>query len=186
MQRDLIQPAALALTPPGGLAQPRLWIRRFVIWQDASTKIRDFQLRPGLNVIWSPDGGDTGPEIGRVIGHGAGKTMFCRLIRHCLGEARFADDEQRQRIAEAFPEGAVGAEILIDGVPWAVYRTIGVRRRHVALANGDLDAVASGEGSITGIEPLIRAIEGGPLGAEVSRLARLPSAPRLGLSPWHG
>ncbi len=74
-------------------------------------------LRPGLNVIWSPDGGDAADG---VIGHGSGKTMFCRLLRYCLGEARFADEDQRDRIAQAFPDGAVGAEVVLDGEAWAV------------------------------------------------------------------
>ncbi len=180
-QPELFSEPLLALKPVQGRDGPRLWVRRLVIWSDPSTKIRDIQLRPGLNVIWSPDGGDAGIEATeRVIGHGSGKTLFCRLLRFCLGEQRFADEDQRDRIAHAFPDGAVGAEILIDGVAWAVYRTIGVRRRHLALPNADLDVIATGDGAATGMEPLTRAIEAAILGPEVARMTRLPAA----VSAW--
>ncbi len=59
-------------------------------------------------------------------------------------------------------------------------RTIGVRRRHLAIPNGDLDAIAGGEGAATGMEPLVQAIESAILGPEVARLARLPP----GASAW--
>ena len=42
--------------PARGLSQPRVWVRRIVLWSQPGQKIRDISLRPGLNIVWSPDG----------------------------------------------------------------------------------------------------------------------------------
>ncbi len=175
-QRDLLRPDRLTLKPAAGLTGPRLWVRRLAIWKEpGGDLVRDVHLRPGLNVIWSPDGSDEISEGGDrpAIGHGSGKTLLCRLLRYCLGEQRFADEEQRSRIVIAFPDGLVGAEIMVDGVCWAVVRPLGHRRRHVAVPDGDLERIAAGEGAATGIEPLIEAIEQRIVTPEVAGLVRL-------------
>lgn len=140
--------------------------------------IRDVELRTGLNIIWSPDG-DEDPEGGeRVIGHGGGKTLFCRLLRYCLGETRFADEVQRDAISTAFLNGVVGAEVMLDGVCWAVARPLGVGRKHFAIQNGKLDEVALMDGPATGVEPLVDAIEEAIIGGATAQLARLSSEQR--------
>ncbi|MBY5344953.1 chromosome segregation protein SMC [Rhizobium leguminosarum bv. viciae] len=166
-----------SLTVPAGLKEPRLWVRRLVIWEAPGGKIvRDIGLRPGLNIIWSPDGVDEEGAVAsaRAIGHGSGKTLFCRLLRYCLGEQRFADETQRESIAIALPNGIVGAEVMIDGVCWAVVRPLGIRRRHVAIAGGNLEEIAAGDEATTSIDPLIEAIEQGIVTPGVANLARLP------------
>ena len=160
-QPDLIGPQPLVIKPATGVTGPRLWVRRLVIWKEpGGEKIRDIPLRPGLNIIWSPDGADdaSGGQ-NDAIGHGSGKTLFCRLIRYCLGEDRFATETQRERIGVAFPNGIVGVEIILDGVCWAIVRPLGVRRRHMAVPNGNLDEIAAGEGASTGLEPFIDAVD---------------------------
>jgi len=174
-QHEMFAPPKLSLTGSEGLKEPRLWVRRLAIWEaPGGQKIRDITLRPGLNIIWSPDGSDDDSGSGvRAIGHGSGKTLFCRLLRYCLGEQRFADETQRERIAVAFPNGIVGAEVMLDGVCWAVVRPLGIRRRHVAIADGNLDEIAAGEGATTSIDPLIEAIEQSIVTPGVAGLARL-------------
>ncbi|MBN9317703.1 MAG: chromosome segregation protein SMC [Devosia sp.] len=171
----MFDPPKLSLTVPAGLKEPRLWVRRLAIWEaPGGQKIRDIELRPGLNIIWSPDGFDDDSGNGvRAIGHGSGKTLFCRLLRYCLGEQRFADETQRERISVAFPNGIVGAEVMLDGVCWAVVRPLGIRRRHVAIADGSLDEIAAGDGATTSIDPLIEAIEQSIVTRGVAGLARL-------------
>ena len=160
-QPDLLGPRPLTIAPATGMTGPRLWVRRLVIWAEpGGEKIRDMPLRPGLNIIWSPDGADDASgEQNDEIGHGSGKTLFCRLIRYCLGENRFATETQRERIGVAFPNGIVGAEIVLDGVCWTIVRPLGVLRRHMAVPNGDLDKIAAGEGASTGLEPFIDAVD---------------------------
>jgi hypothetical protein len=153
-QPDLLAPKGLDLTPAEGLTEPRLWVRRLVIWKEPGGEVvRDVPLRPGLNIIWSPDRADNASTTGqqRSIGHGGGKTLFCRLLRYCLGENRFATDAQRERIGPAFPNGIVGAEVMLDGACWAIVRPLGSRRRHMAVPHGQLDEIAAGEGASTGL-----------------------------------
>jgi len=175
-QHEMFEPPKLSLTVPAGVKEPRLWVRRLAIWEaPGGQKIRDISLRPGLNVVWSPDGfdDDNAAAGGRAIGHGSGKTLFCRLLRYCLGEQRLADETQRERIALAFPNGIVGAEVMLDGVCWTVVRPLGIRRRHVAIADGNLDEIAAGDGATTSIDPLIEAIEQGIVTPGIASLARL-------------
>ncbi len=179
-QHEMFNPPKLSLTVPPGLKEPRLWVRRLAIWEaPGGKKIRDVDLRPGLNIIWSPDGLDDSDAAGAsAIGHGSGKTLLCRLLRYCLGEQRYADETQRERIALAFPNGIVGAEVMLDGVCWAVVRPIGIRRRHIAIANGNLDDIAAGDGATTSIDPLIEAIESNIVTLAISGLARLQPGQR--------
>lgn len=161
-QPDLLAPQGLKITPVAGLTEPRLWVRRLVIWREPGGEVvRDVSLRPGLNIIWSPDRADGAPTTGQQlsIGHGGGKTLFCRLLRYCLGENRFATEAQRERIGRAFPNGIVGAEVMLDGTCWAIVRPLGSRRRHMAVAHGQLDEIAAGEGASTGLEPFIEAVD---------------------------
>lgn len=178
-QDDLFPVPPLSVEVPEGLTEPRLWVRRLKIWKEAGGEvIRDIELRPGLNIIWSPDGDDDPEGGGRAIGHGSGKTLFCRLLRYCLGETRFADEVQRDAISTTFMNGIVGAEVMIDGMCWAVARPLGTGRKHFAIKDGNLDVVAKMEGTSTGIEPLIDAIEGTILGEGTSQLARLSTGQR--------
>ena len=168
-QLELITSNDFRLQPEAGRVHPRLWVRKFVIWKDRATVIREVKLRPGLNIVWSPDPADQKGDTS-ALGHGSGKTLFCRLLRYCLGEDRYAGDNLRHQITYAFTEGWVGAEVIIDGVPWAVLRPIGSGRKHYAVPNTELVELISGDHPATGIEPLIDAIEASVLTAAVSNL----------------
>ncbi|MCY3820997.1 MAG: chromosome segregation protein SMC [Gammaproteobacteria bacterium] len=123
--------------------------------------MREVRLRPGLNILWAPDPAERGDQVGGdagFIGHGSGKTLFCRLLRYCLGEDRFAADEQREGITHAFPKGIVGAEVVVDGVPWVVVRPIGMGWGHLAVRDGNLDEVVNGNQGVEGVEPFLDAI----------------------------
>jgi len=172
-QPDLLGPPSLTVQPLVGQNGPRLWVKRLAIWQEpGGEKIRDISFRPGLNIVWSPDGGDllSSEPLTDAIGHGSGKTLFCRLLRYCLGEDRYAAEDQRERVGVAFLNGVVGAEVMLDGVCWAILRPLGARRRHVAVAGGNLDEIASGEGASTGLEPFLDAVENSILTAGLSAL----------------
>jgi hypothetical protein len=140
--------------------EPRLWVSRLVIWEKPGEMIREVRLRRGLNIIWSPDPGAGQAELGRDAGsgHGAGKTLFCRLLRYCLGEDAFSNDEQRRSIAERLPAGLVGAELVIDGKPWAVIRPIGFTRKHLAREGAILEELAPMKEPGGSIQPLLDAL----------------------------
>ena len=171
-QPDLLGHVGLEVEPEAGRSEPRLWVRRFVIWSEPGVILREIHLRPGLNIIWAPDPAD---RVGVAdeditVGHGSGKTLFCRLLRYCLGEARFAPAEQRARIAIAFPEGAVGTEVMLDGVCWSVVRPIGAGRRHLAVRDAELSQVSIGDDAAAGLAPFLEAVIAAFLPGEVATL----------------
>ena len=130
-----------------------------VIWNEPGHVLREITFRPGLNIVWSPDPGETEmDEAVGVIGHGSGKTTFCRLLRYCLGEETFATDSQRERIGKVLPEGYVGLKVVLDGTPWVIARPLGVRRRHFAVEGGDLGSVLSGDVPAAGLDAFLTAM----------------------------
>lgn len=140
---------------PEGRAGPRLWVRRLAILSDPQTIIRDVPLKPGLNIVWTPDMSSSGS---RALAHGSGKTTFCRLLRACLGEPGYATDAQRSRLMTRLPNGLFAAEILIDGMCWVAIRPLGLPGgEYVAQANSIEDAIARGhrDGDQTSIDPVI-------------------------------
>lgn len=123
MQPNLFQLEEIEFNVPEGQSGPRLWIRRIALWQDASTILRDIPLRQGVNIIWSPD---LSKNQNSATPHGSGKSTFCRMVRYCLGERNFANEEQRRLMQSKLPYGFVGAEIVIDEECWVVTRPIGM------------------------------------------------------------
>lgn len=120
---------------------PRVWVRRLVLWQEMdSAPFRDIALERGLNIVWSPSG-ET-PEDDRLpSGHAAGKTLFCRALRHCLGEASFAAPDDALKLRRAFPRGAIGAEVVVGEQVWVVRRPLAVGP-DLAVRGGDLLAIS--------------------------------------------
>jgi len=171
-QLDLLPRSGVEVKPESGRTEPRFWVRRLVMWKKPDALLREIVLRPGLNIIWSPDPADQGmtPETESVLGHGSGKTLFCRLLRYVLGEDSFSPDDQRFRIGQAFPEGMVGAEVMVGGTQWAVLRPIGSHRLHYAVPDAGLEQVLAGEYAATGIEPFLEAVESQILSEDVVAL----------------
>ena len=173
-QHSLTGPQALISAPYTGVSEPRLWVRRLVIWKEpGEEKLRDIILAPGLNIIWSPDRAEHAePNSQAAIGHGRGKTLFCRLIRYCLGEDRFSTEAQRERIGTAFINGIVGAEVILDGTPWAIVRPLGIRRRHIAVQNENLDEIARADGPSGGFHEFVETIDRTILTSALADLVR--------------
>lgn len=142
------------MKPESGRTEPRLWVKRFCIWSEPGVPVREIDLREGLNIIWSPDSRDGSAPIG----HGAGKTTFCRLLRYCLGEETFGSRDQRSRIQAAFPKGQVGAEVILDGKQWAILRSINGRTRDIALQGITLEQAQEADTPTT-MEPIVSAIQ---------------------------
>ena len=147
-----------AIQPPQALegrAGPRLWVRRLAIFSDPQTIVRDVSLKPGLNIIWTPDMSSSGS---RALAHGSGKTTLCRLLRACLGEPGYATDTQRSRLMARLPNGLFAAEILIDGVCWVAIRPLGLPGgEFVVQADSVEDAIARGhrDGDQTSMDSVI-------------------------------
>jgi hypothetical protein len=170
-QPELFERPLLSVNPPRGVDQPALWVRRLTIWKEPGVAVRTVELRPGLNFIWSPDPADSGGsgDAGE-LGHGAGKTLFCRLLRYCLGEQRFAPDDQHLSISAMFLHGWVSAEVMVMGTPWGVLRPLGVGRGHFAVKGVLPEQLFERLNEPTGMAPLLNAIEKKVLTAKVASL----------------
>ncbi len=116
-------------------AEPAVWIREILLLREfrpeAEYTIRRIRLRPGLNILWARPGPTRRkPKLGEpgVYGHASGKTTFCRLVRHLLGEKHFGSGELQARIRSHFRGGWAVGEVIIAGEPWLVCRpfTLGV------------------------------------------------------------
>ena len=171
-QLDLVAPPGLRVQPEAGRTEPRLWVRRLVLWSEPGVVLREIVLRPGLNIIWSPDPAEQSNATGsqNALGHGGGKSLFCRLLRYCLGEDRFAPDDQRNRVVHAFPEGLVGAEVIVDGTCWAIVRPMGLGRKHFANRESKLDDFEIDAVTANGIASFLEAVESGILSSDVVSL----------------
>lgn len=181
----------MTITPRVGETEPRLWVRRLTLWKDAKILIRDIALRPGLNIVWSPDPADAASADDAAnndrLGHGSGKTLFCRLLRYCLGEERHSADEQRQHIAAAFPDGYVTAEVMVCGDLWGVVRPLGGGREHHAVQGQQPEALlATLPPQPSGMAPLVEAIQRQVLTESIAKLmqAEHPQDPWLIALAW--
>lgn len=108
-----------SLHPLEGKTEPRLWFKRLKIWSEPGKVIRTIDFQLGLNIIWSHRDGKAGDT-----GLNPGNTSVARLLRYCLGEDHFGTKVHEQRVSGAFPNGAVGAEIRLEGADWAVLRSL--------------------------------------------------------------
>ena len=84
-------------------AEPLVWFREVRILMELSKKEgverRKIVLHRGLNILWAaPEDPDTEQGLYRdgLAGHASGKTLFCRLLRHLLGELPFGTKAQRE------------------------------------------------------------------------------------------
>lgn len=171
-QPDFLPPPGLRIQPEAGRTEPRLWVRRLVLWSEPGVVLREITLRPGLNFVWSPDPAEHADVDGgdSALAHGGGKTLFCRLLRYCLGEDRFASDDQRDGVVRAFPDGLVGAEVMLDGTCWAILRPMGTSRKHVAIRNGNLDNASLDAVAQNGVAPFLETVENLVLSKDVVSL----------------
>lgn len=169
-QLDMIGQEAPELELPEGPAEPRFWVRRLVILREPGAVIRDIPLRPGLNILWSPDPLEAGDDKSGS-GHGSGKSLFCRLIRYCLGEPSYAPEEQQNRIAHRFHNGLVGVELRVTGRSWTVIRSIGpIRSDCVAEGSDVMAAVDNLEHDPNAIPRFLSYLEKALLGDEAVNL----------------
>jgi len=104
--------------------------------------VRDVKLRKGLNVVWAPADSSTNNNAlfrSGVAGHTAGKSTFCRLLRHALGEGGFASEAARRRIREKLPSGWLLAEVFISSKLWTVARPFGIGHHPFCIEGGGID-----------------------------------------------
>lgn len=132
-QGDLFPSSGGGFHPDFSREQPTVWVRELLVLREfkpgEENVIRRINLHPGLNILWArPRVGVAPPRLGEagVFGHASGKTTFCRLLRHILGEKRFGNDDLRSRIRDKFPASWVVGEVVLAGKPWVICRPLGI------------------------------------------------------------
>lgn len=111
---------------------PKLWFKRIVLFKALNPIeiIREIVLHRGLNIIVGKS--SRNPALANnpmaMSGHSVGKTTCCRLLRYCLGEQHFSTESGEQRLRASLPYSWVGAELEIEGTPWAVLRPLGAQK----------------------------------------------------------
>lgn len=126
---------------------PRLWVEH--VWllesREPLSIVRTVDLRPGVNVVWAREPeSDAGSGLASA-GHGVGKTSFCLLLRHLLGDDATAINALREKAAANFPKGGVAAKVHIDGVVWLVYRPYGAYSHPIAKLGDQLEDLFDGQ-----------------------------------------
>lgn len=139
--------------PSTGRTAPGLWVYRLRVLNELTTGhapiIREVVLRRGLNIVWAAHdsaGADNALFRDGVAGHTAGKSTFCRLLRHVLGDNGFASDDVKRRIRSKLPNAWVTAEVFVDDVQWVVARPLGIGHRSFCLRDHTIDQVANATG----------------------------------------
>lgn len=110
---------------------PLIWVKQVTLYRSIApiSEIRTIPFTPGLNIV---QGKSDDSAVEFESGHGNGKTTLCRLIRYCLGEKTFGQEHVVAEVKHCFPNGYVGAVIVVDGEEWAVLRTVGNLRKEYA------------------------------------------------------
>ena len=134
------------LRPSAERSAPAFWVRHLRILSELKAGeefiVRKVELRRGLNIVWAAHqsaGPDNALFRDGVAGHTAGKSTFCRLLRHVLGDGGFAPDAVKRRIRSKLPTAWVTAEVVIDDVRWVVARPLGIGRSPFCLRDRSID-----------------------------------------------
>lgn len=128
------------LKPAVSAREPVIWIERLEVHNNTpngdATRLRRIELRKGLNILWATS---SGKKPGRLGGHGAGKTTFCRLLRFIIGDSKPGKKQFREDFRSSFPNGWVLADVWLDGKRWLVGRYLGEQgHNHWAVEGGTL------------------------------------------------
>lgn len=144
--------------------EPKVWFREVRILEELSTKSeprRRIVLHRGLNILWAaPEDPDTEQGLYRdgMAGHASGKTLFCRLLRHLLGEQPFGTKAQRDGIASNFAKLWVVASVRINGVSWVAGRPLTSGGTDFAIQAETIDEVLSAEPPTGGFREYMEAV----------------------------
>lgn len=148
-QRDLFAQQFASIgagfRPATGQTEPLVWVRQLLLlreWKPGDENvIRRMSLRPGLNILWAKPRPQTEkPRLGEqgVFGHASGKTTFCRLLRHVLGEKHFGSADLQSRVRKAFRGGWVVGEVRLNQESWLVCRPFTLGVHPFVIRNADI------------------------------------------------
>jgi hypothetical protein len=138
--------AGAGFKPATGQTEPLIWVKHLLLlreWKPGEENvIRHIELHPGLNILWAKPRPQTEkPKLGEkgVFGHASGKTTFCRLLRHVLGEKHFGTADLQARVRKAFRGGWVVGEVRLNQESWLVCRPFTLGVHPFVVRNAEID-----------------------------------------------
>lgn len=126
--------------PSDDRPMPIFWIEEIRVYRscDSDALQCQYNLRPGLNVLWANPGPGSRALYERgVRGHAAGKTTFCRLLRHLLGEQNYGTGAFKQSLINRLPTAILTAKVWLDGKSWIICKSLGLSERRDLAFQGD-------------------------------------------------
>ncbi|MCK9588862.1 MAG: hypothetical protein WC076_06545 [Terrimicrobiaceae bacterium] len=153
------------ITPNPVRVEPLIWFREVRLVEELSkegVEHRRIVLHRGLNILWAePENPDTEQGLYRdgLAGHASGKTLFCRLLRHILGESPFGTQAQRNGIASNFLSLWVIASVRVNQESWVVGRPLAASGTEFAIRAETIDEVLAGEPPTGGFKEFSTAVK---------------------------
>lgn len=109
--------------------------------------IRSFKFKRGLNVLWAePEDPATNEGLYRdgLAGHATGKTLFCRILRHLIGESNYSTKSLKESVQKEFLELWAVALVRVNRVSWVVGRALTGPTPDFAVRAQSIDDVLGG------------------------------------------
>ena len=126
--------------------EPALWFKelRLLDRLDLATERRRITLHRGVNILWAqPEDPEAEQGLYRdgLAGHASGKTLFCRILRHLVGEEPFGTQSQRDGINEHFLSLWAVASVRVRGRNWIVGRPLATDGEKFAVPSETIEEV---------------------------------------------
>ena len=181
---------ARPIKPDPDISEPFLWfqnlhlVRRLGVGDTQENRIRSFTLRRGLNILWAePEDPETSEGLygDGFAGHATGKTLFCRILRHLLGEPNYGTEELEKHVKDAFQELWAVATIRLNGKTWLVGRPLAGPGGDFAIEDGRVDAVFAAVPTFSGYKKFTDALEN-ECGKPLAKM--YPAEAWRNLLPW--
>jgi hypothetical protein len=162
--KDLARP----IKPDTTNDEPMLWfqnlhlVRSLGVGDTEKNRIRKFQLRRGLNVLWAePEDPETSDGLygDGFAGHATGKSLFCRILRHLLGESNYGTSELEEHVKDTFQELWAVATVRVDGTTWVVGKPLAGPGAEFAMEDGKVETVFEKAPEFEGYEKFAAALE---------------------------
>jgi hypothetical protein len=133
-----------------GIREPFLWfqslhlVRQLGVGDTEENRIRHFTFRRGLNILWAEPEDPAASEGlygDGFAGHSTGKTLFCRILRHLLGEPNYGTSELEKHVRDTFQELWAVASVRLNGKTWLVGRPLAGAGAEFAIVGGEIASV---------------------------------------------
>lgn len=139
------------IAPHADRDEPSLWFQELRLLDNLApgvTPIRGLRFKRGLNILWAePEDPATNEGLYRdgLAGHATGKTLFCRILRHLVGEPNYSTKALKDSVEKEFLELWAIASVRVNKVSWVVGRALTGPTPDFAVRAETIDEVLAGE-----------------------------------------